>query len=174
MPTPMKIGAGMRLSQVSRHAVLSSRARRESRMLRIVISQHVRYSLELTRRAAWARRARRCMATCCGAGKGQRSKRGAGLGNAGLPAGYNASTRGVSWSSMTKEPSFSPAMRALSLPSSSNRCRRGTTGIRPSTHPRAYCPLSFETLNKFEFRNREGTDDGMGGPHYVHGAALGA
>ena len=26
-------------------------------MLRIVISQHVRYSLELTRRAAWARKA---------------------------------------------------------------------------------------------------------------------
>ena len=109
-----------------------------------------------------------------GAGKGQCSKRGAGLGNVGLPTGYSASTRGVSWSSMTKEPSFSPAMRALSLPSSSNRCRRGTTGIRPSTHPRAYCPLGFETLNKFEFRNREGADDGMGGPHYVHGAALGA
>ena len=75
-----------------------------------------------------------------GAGKGKRSKRGAGLGNVGLPTGYSASTRGVSWSSTTKESSFSSAMRALSLPSSSNRCRHGATGMRSSTHLRAYCP----------------------------------
>lgn len=36
----------------------------------------------------------------------------------GLLASYNASTRGVSWSFTTKEPSFSSAMWALSLPSS--------------------------------------------------------
>lgn len=35
-------------------------------------------------------------------------------------AGYSASTRGVFWSSTTKELSFSSAMRALSLPSSSS------------------------------------------------------
>lgn len=38
----------------------------------------------------------------------------------GLLVGYNASTRGVSWSSTTKEPSFSSAMRALGLPGSSS------------------------------------------------------
>ena len=109
-----------------------------------------------------------------GAGKGKRSKRGAGLGNVGLPTGYSASTRGVSWSSTTKESSFSSAMRALSLPSSSNRCRHSATGMRSSTHPCAYCPLGFETLNKFEFRNRGGADDSLDRPQCVHGAALGA
>ena len=42
------------------------------------------------------------------------------------------------------------------------RCRHGTIGIRSSTRPCAYCLLGFETLNKYDFRNREGVDDGLG------------
>ena len=83
--------------------------------------------------------------------KRQRSKRDAGLDNVGLLAGYNASTRGVFWSSTTKEPSFSSATRALSLPGNTNCCRHGATGIRFSKHPRAYCPLGSETLKNSSF-----------------------
>ena len=44
------------------------------------------------------------------------------------------------------------------------RCRHGTIGIRSSTRPCAYCLLGFETLKQYDFRNREGVDDGLG-PH---------
>ena len=37
-----------------------------------------------------------------------------------------------------------------------HRCWRGATGNRSSMHPCAYCLLGFETLEIFEFRNREG------------------
>ena len=47
-------------------------------------------------------------------------------------------------------------------------CRHGATGNRPSTHPCAYCLLGFETLEIFEFRNRERSDDGLGRPQYEY------
>ena len=43
-----------------------------------------------------------------------------------------------------------------------HRCWHGATGIRFSTHPCAYCLLGFESLKKFEFRNREGADFSFG------------
>lgn len=39
-------------------------------------------------------------------------------------------------------------------------------------HPRAYCLPGFETLKKFEFRNRGGPNDGLGRPQYVGSFAI--
>ena len=39
-------------------------------------------------------------------------------------------------------------------------------------HPCAYCLPGFETLKKFEFRNRGGPNDGLGRPQYVGSFAI--
>ena len=53
-----------------------------------------------------------------------------------------------------------------------HRCRHGATGMRSSMHPCAYCLPGFETLNKFEFRNRGGPNDGLGRPQYLGSFAI--
>lgn len=45
-------------------------------------------------------------------------------------------------------------------------------GRAPSTRPCVYCLLGFETLKKFEFRNRGGPNDGLGRPQYVGSFAI--
>lgn len=42
----------------------------------------------------------------------------------------------------------------------------------PPTRPCAYCLIGFETVKLFKFRNREGADDGLGGPQYVGSSAI--
>lgn len=72
------------------------------------------------------------------------------------------------------------AKRAMPRAPSARNCGPATIAqvVQSSgTHlpgPMAYRLLSLETIKLFEFRNREGADDGMGRPRRVHEMALGA